>query len=175
MAARRRNGSICRRGSTRGHGRYRPICRAEVWQRLPSRADQDHLIASARTAYRVPDAVQIAIAPGTQALIQWLPRLAPPGPVAIMGPTYGEHALTWRTAGHEVVALSDSGNLPERARHAVIVNPNNPDGRVVGPDMLERIAAPPARTRRLADPGRGVRRCRSGYQRRRVCVRICRS
>src|SRR5262245_28165309 len=111
-----------------------------TWQRLPSRAEQDHLIASARTAYRVPGGVEIAIAPGTQALIQWLPRLAPPGPVAIMGPTYGEHALTWRLAGHEVVAWDDPGKLPEDACHAVIVNPNNPDGRVVSPDAIVRLA-----------------------------------
>lgn len=118
-----------------------------VWQRLPSRADQDLLIASARAAYRVPGGVEIAIAPGTQALIQWMPRLAAPGPVAIMGPTYGEHALTWQLAGHEVVAWDDPGKLPEGVRHAVIVNPNNPDGRVVSPDAIVRLAA------RLADRG----------------------
>ena len=112
-----------------------------IWQRLPSQADQDDLIASARKAYRVPDGINIAAAPGTQALIQWLPRLAAPGSVAIMGPTYGEHALTWRAAGHEVVAFDESGDLPDSVRHAVIVNPNNPDGRVVNADAIAGIAS----------------------------------
>ncbi len=39
---------------------------AEVWQRLPSRADAVALIAAARTAYHVPLGVEIVAAPGTQ-------------------------------------------------------------------------------------------------------------
>ena len=61
-------------------------------QRLPARADDEALLDAARAAYRVPDHVGIVAAPGTQALIQWLPRLAPAGAVAIATPTYSEHA-----------------------------------------------------------------------------------
>ena len=53
-----------------------------LWQRLPSRADQDALIAAARMAYNVPAGVEIAAASGSQALIQWLPHLTGPGAVA---------------------------------------------------------------------------------------------
>src|SRR3954471_16428339 len=63
-----------------------------LWQRLPSHADQEALLAAARLAYDVPDGVAIAAAPGTQTLIQWLPFLAASGSVAILGPTYSEHA-----------------------------------------------------------------------------------
>src|SRR5947207_11225255 len=76
------------------------------WQRLPSAADQEALIAAARIAYGVPADVGIAAASGTQALIQWLPYLASPGAVAILGPTYSEHAAAWRQAGHDVVAFT---------------------------------------------------------------------
>jgi cobalamin biosynthetic protein CobC len=112
-----------------------------LWQRLPSRADQDALIAAARTAYKLPTGVEIAAASGTQPLIQWLPYLAGPGAVAIMGPTYSEHAAAWTNAGHEVLALTALDHLPDHARYAVIVNPNNPDGRLFDKVVLARVAA----------------------------------
>jgi cobalamin biosynthetic protein CobC len=111
------------------------------WQRLPSRADQEALIAVARVAYHVPAGVEIAAASGTQALIQWLPYLAAPGAVAILSPTYSEHAAAWAHAGHEVVAFTAPDHLPDHARHVVIVNPNNPDGRLHERDALARIGA----------------------------------
>jgi cobalamin biosynthesis protein CobC len=110
-----------------------------AWERLPSRADEAHLIAAARLAYRVPESVAIVPAPGAQALIQWLPRLAAPGPVAVVGPTYGEHAAAWADAGHEVIAVEQLDDLPARACHAVVVNPNNPDGRVRDRATIARV------------------------------------
>src|SRR5216684_4476019 len=124
-----------------------------VWQRLPSRADEDALIAAARKAYGMPDGADIAAAAGTQMLIQWLPYLAATGQVAVVGPTYGEHAVAWTKAGREVIAVTDLGEVPESAVHIVVVNPNNPDGRITGlaglrlgfaigtPDLIGRIAA----------------------------------
>jgi len=98
------------------------------------------LNASARKAYGVPGDVQLVAAGGTQALIQLLPYLAAPGPVAIVGPTYGEHALAWRNAGHTVIAIDNLDACPTSAVHAVVVNPNNPDGRVAERAGLKRLA-----------------------------------
>jgi cobalamin biosynthetic protein CobC len=112
-----------------------------VWQRLPSRADEAALIAAARDAYSVPASAEVVAAPGTQSLIQWLPQLADAGPVAIVGPTYHEHELAWRMAGHDVIAVAGLDDLPEAVRHAVVVNPNNPDGRVTDHSALARAAA----------------------------------
>ena len=56
-----------------------PALPARVWRRLPSRADEDALLEAAREAYVVPAGVEIVAAPGTQALIQWLPHLAGSG------------------------------------------------------------------------------------------------
>jgi cobalamin biosynthesis protein CobC len=118
-----------------------------VWQRLPSRADEDALMAAARKAYRIPDGADVAAAAGTQILIQWLPYLAAPGQVAVVGPTYGEHAAGWTKAGRDVIAVTDLGEVPESAVHIVVVNPNNPDGRITGRATLIRAAA------RLKDRG----------------------
>lgn len=111
-----------------------------AWQRLPGRAEEQALIAAARAAYRVPEAAGIVAAPGTQALIQLLPRLASDGAVAIVGPTYNEHSAAWGEAGHAIAAIGSLDELPAHATHAVIVNPNNPDGRVVDPHRLAEVA-----------------------------------
>jgi histidinol-phosphate/aromatic aminotransferase/cobyric acid decarboxylase-like protein len=87
---------------------------------------------------------------GTQALIQLLPYLAAPGPVAIVGPTYSEHALAWRNAGASVISIENLDACPDSAIHAVVVNPNNPDGRVTDCAALTRIAT---RTRKAAADG----------------------
>lgn len=112
-----------------------------IWQRLPSRADEQALLAAARTTYRVPESAGIVAAGGTQALIQLLPRLAVDGAVAIVGPTYNEHSGAWSDAGHSIAAIGDLAELPAHATHAVIVNPNNPDGRIVDPHRLAETAA----------------------------------
>lgn len=112
-----------------------PALRQSDWTRLPASADLDGLLAAACTAYAVPAASGIVAAPGTQALIQWLPRLAAPGGVVIVGPTYGEHAESWRDAGHDVREVASLGEAVA-ARHVVIVNPNNPDGRLASPAEL---------------------------------------
>src|SRR5712664_4960143 len=118
-----------------------------VWERLPSRADEDALMAAARKAYGVPDGADVATAAGTQMLIQWLPYLAAPGQVAVVGPTYDEHTSAWTRAGREVIAVTDLGEVPENALHIVVVNPNNPDGRITGRALLTGAAA------RLKDRG----------------------
>ncbi len=112
-----------------------------AWQRLPSRADEQALLVAARSAYRVPEGAGIVAANGTQALIQLLPRLAPDGAVAIVGPTYNEHSSAWSDAGHAIAAIGDIAELPAHVTHAVIVNPNNPDGRIVEPHRLAEVAA----------------------------------
>jgi cobalamin biosynthesis protein CobC len=113
---------------------------ATAWTRLPSRADEQDLLAAAREAYRVPDDADIAAAAGTQTLIQWIPYLAIPGAVAIVTPTYGEHSAAWSSGGREIIAVNDLSELPERAIHAVVVNPNNPDGRIADGGTLRHVA-----------------------------------
>lgn len=104
--------------------------------RLPSQEDLGRLLAAARAAYAVPHRLDIVAAPGTQALIQWLPRLAPSGyapssvRVGIVGPTYSEHALAWRAGAASVAEIAHLAGSPDDAPHLVLVNPNNPDGRL---------------------------------------------
>ena len=109
------------------------------WHRLPDSRDEARLSDAARIAYRVPDGVALVAAPGTQALIQWLPRLAPMGDVAVLGPTYGEHETAWRAVGADVRIVRRLADADE-ARHVVVVSPNNPDGRAIDHDALGNMA-----------------------------------
>jgi cobalamin biosynthetic protein CobC len=96
------------------------------WTALPSRADIETLHETARSAYGT-SALVLAVA-GAQAAIQSLPRLAPPGRARILAPTYNEYAPILKAAGWQV---EEVGNLDALAGAdlAVVVNPNNPDGR----------------------------------------------
>ncbi|WP_226582094.1 threonine-phosphate decarboxylase CobD [Acuticoccus sediminis] len=107
----------------------------EALTRLPQRSRLDALLAAARTAYAVPPGSGIVAAPGTQAIIQWLPRLVPAERVTVVGPTYAEHAAAWRP--HAATAEADE--LPAEGL-AVVVNPNNPTGRVHAPGTLRAAA-----------------------------------
>lgn len=114
-----------------------PALEASAFTRLPSRADLAALEEAAARAYGARPGHVVA-APGTQALIDLIPRLRPPGRVAVVGPTYAEHAASWARAGHAVATVPD---LTAEADVVVVVNPNNPDGRVVPSRDLAAAAA----------------------------------
>ena len=111
----------------------------ESWYRLPDRAASIRLAQIAARSYGAPGADNVVPAPGTQMLIQWLPRLRPPSRVAVVEPTYGEHAASWKAAGHEVTEVANIDRAAS-ADVVVITNPNNPDGRIVNPDELNDLA-----------------------------------
>lgn len=111
-----------------------------LWTRLPGAGEEAALLAAARGAFGVPDGAGIVAAPGTQILIELLPRLAAAGPVAVLGPTYAEHAHAWGKTGFRVI---EAASLSEARSAAtlVVVNPNNPDGRVLPKLELAQLAA----------------------------------
>lgn len=111
-----------------------------LWQALPSAREEEGLLAAARKAYRVPPGMSVVAAPGTQILIELLPRSIPAGSAAVLGPTYAEHALAWNKARHRVEPMDDPATDRGTAS-LVLVNPNNPDGRILGKSDLERLAA----------------------------------
>jgi cobalamin biosynthetic protein CobC len=101
--------------------------------RLPEPEDIRALEAEAAAAFGAA-ADRVAAVPGSEAALRLLPRLLGARTVAIGRPTYGGHADAWRAAGAQVL---DEGVAAE-AR--VIVNPNNPDGRITPPAEALRLA-----------------------------------
>jgi cobalamin biosynthetic protein CobC len=82
----------------------------------------------------------VAAAPGTQLLIELLPRLFPLRSVAVLSPTYNAHAPAWSRAGAAVRPVADVAELAA-GQGAVVCNPNNPDGRRLAADRLIELAA----------------------------------
>jgi cobalamin biosynthetic protein CobC len=123
-----------------------PTLEARHWSALPSRSDIDALHATARQAYATRAPV-LAVA-GAQAAIQLLPHLAPPGRTRILAPTYNEFAPVLADAGWQVEEVDDLDALAG-ADLAVVVNPNNPDGREHDPARL--MALLPRVTRLVID------------------------
>lgn len=116
-----------------------PALPACLFTRLPSPADHRDLEAAASEAYGAKDASMVVAAPGTQVLISLLPHLRPRSRVAVLGPTYAEHAHSWRMAGHDVAEVEALDRL-DGTDVMVVVNPNNPDGRLLRRDALLRLA-----------------------------------
>lgn len=120
-----------------------PEIPVELWQCLPIKTDEDRLLHAARAYYGVPDMADLVFAPGTQSVIQWLPILRDRCRVQVLGPTYEEHAARWHAGGHDVEVINDIHTAD--ADVIVVINPNNPDGRIISPktllDMANRQAA----------------------------------
>ncbi|MEJ0053059.1 MAG: threonine-phosphate decarboxylase CobD [Methylovirgula sp.] len=114
--------------------------------RLPDAHALMRLLTAAASAYGARDMQQIVAAPGTQALIQWLPKLFPARRVAILGFGYQEYPTLWRAAGAEAFVTDDVADLTSPGVDvAIVVNPNNPDGRLIDPQNLAEIATRLAR------------------------------
>jgi cobalamin biosynthetic protein CobC len=116
-----------------------PQLSAEVFARLPDAAALARLTAAAARAYGAPSARHVVAAPGTQILLPLTAALVPPGRAAVLGPTYAEHVRIAALAGHRVTEVAEIGGLGD-ADLIIIVNPNNPDGRVIGREALLSLA-----------------------------------
>ncbi len=108
--------------------------------RLPEPARIRELAAVAATAYAAPASDNVVAAPGTQILLPRVCSLVAPGRAVVLGPTYAEHARAARLCGHQVEETADFGALTG-ADLAIVVNPNNPDGRIVPRERLLDLAA----------------------------------
>jgi cobalamin biosynthetic protein CobC len=116
-----------------------PPLPTELFTRLPEPEEVDALERIAATAYGIAGSGMVIAAPGTQILIDLIPRMWPISPVAILGPTYTEYARAWTRVGCRVACATDFTELRE-AGTAVICNPNNPDGRRISCDALLELA-----------------------------------
>ncbi len=116
-----------------------PSFAPDCFTRLPEPEAEAALLSAAAAAYGAMDPSLLAAAPGTQILIDLLPRLWPADRVAVLGPTYAEHAYAWSKIGAGVTTVADIAEL-ESASVAVVCNPNNPDGRRIAPDRLLSLA-----------------------------------
>lgn len=107
------------------------------WTQLPQASALNNLLYAASAAYGCKPQ-NILAANGTQALIEILPLILPKSKIAILSPTYQEHQHNWQKHGHEVVLVADIEQA-KSANHLIIVNPNNPTGKLFSPDELREL------------------------------------
>jgi cobalamin biosynthetic protein CobC len=107
-----------------------------VFTRLPEPEEIAQLEVLAAARFGVGPGAAVVASPGTQMLLPLIARLVPPGRALVVGPTYAEHARCAALAGHTVREAS----VPEPADLLVIVNPNNPDGRLWSAEELRALA-----------------------------------
>ncbi|MBZ9773261.1 threonine-phosphate decarboxylase CobD [Mesorhizobium sp. CO1-1-8] len=113
---------------------------ATILSRLPEAARTRDLTEIAASTYGAPSPANVVAAPGTQILLPRVASLVSPGKALVLGPTYAEHVRAAGIAGHEVTEVGDFADLAD-ADLAIIVNPNNPDGRIIARDRLLALAA----------------------------------
>lgn len=107
--------------------------------RLPFGGEIAALEAVAATAFGLDDPARVLATAGAEAGLRLLPKALGRRVVQIVGPTYSGHAAAWLLAGERLVDAEDEAGA------VVVVNPNNPDGRIhPHADLLalaERLAA----------------------------------
>ncbi|MEZ5750469.1 MAG: threonine-phosphate decarboxylase CobD [Paracoccaceae bacterium] len=109
----------------------------EAWTALPTAAALHGLIDAASATYGADPAWILPLA-GAQAAIQLYPRLGT-GRARVLAPTYNEHAGSLSAQGWAVEAV-DTLDALAGADLAVVVNPNNPDGKTYAPKALRALA-----------------------------------
>jgi len=103
---------------------------SDAWTELPQPEGLTRLAEIAARTYGAPSPAHVVAAPGSQIMMTLLAGSVAPDRAAVLGPTYAEHARVAELCGHKVVETSDTGRLGDAAL-AIVVNPNNPDGRVI--------------------------------------------
>lgn len=112
----------------------------EKFARLPDRNSLARLSSCAAAFYGAPSESNVVPAPGTQILVSLIAAVAKPGRAAVLGPTYAEHARAAAASGYDVASVGSLDDLGG-ADLAVVVNPNNPDGRIVSSEDLRALAS----------------------------------
>jgi cobalamin biosynthesis protein CobC len=110
--------------------------------RLPDTGDLQRLEAVAADAFGVGDVRRVVATGGTEPALRLLPYILRMQHAIVAGPTYGSHADGWSKAGTDSRVVSDSQleeSIAEQRTAVIIVNPNNPDGRIVDRERLRRL------------------------------------
>lgn len=116
-----------------------PRARRSSRMRLPYPEEIAELEAVAAQAFELADPKRIVATGGAEIGLRLLPRLIGASKVAVLSPTYASHGAAWAQTGASLVDEDDASVV-------VVVNPNNPDGRVLAvDDLLARADALNAR------------------------------
>ena len=95
---------------------------------------------AASRAYKVAEGTDTAAVQGAQQIISLLPIcLKNYNSVAILGPTYNEYEKAFKSSGIKAETVSEVSKLSS-SDIAIIVNPNNPTGKVIAEEILDDLS-----------------------------------
>jgi cobalamin biosynthetic protein CobC len=115
-----------------------PRATAMARNRLPERLHLVELEETAAAAFEVEDPSRVVAVAGTELALRLLPYALNLQEAAVLGPTYSSHLDSWASARSSVHQVTDSTLEPYLARSIAltVVNPNNPDGRILSRERL---------------------------------------
>ena len=115
-----------------------PSVPADIWLRLPE--EDDGLEAAAAQYYGCDEEHVLPVA-GSQAAIQALPQVLTGKRVSILGQTYAEHAWAWHKRQAQVLDYEDLERAADTSDIVIVVNPDNPTGRLIERARIEAALA----------------------------------
>jgi cobalamin biosynthesis protein CobC len=120
------------------HSYPAPRASARERNRLPEPTELARLEAVAAAAFNVADPSRVVATGGTENALLLLPYVLKLMSAVIASPTYGSHSDAWRHAGADVRTVADSELLAnaDGKSAVIIVNPNNPNGRLLAREQL---------------------------------------
>ena len=106
-----------------------PIPRLEIsdWKNLPTLTEIQSLEKIIKS--KLQTSSEIVLVPGAQSAINFLPFLLKKKKVKILSPTYNEYQFCFQNAGWDVHFCKKFNQLFD-SEVVIIVNPNNPDGKI---------------------------------------------
>lgn len=118
-----------------------PRASARERNRLPEPTELAKLEAVAAAAFGVDDPARVVATGGTENALRLLPYLLKTASAVIAGPTYGSHFDAWTRAGIPTTVVADTELTTRAAANTTmtVVNPNNPDGRVLNREQLQTL------------------------------------
>ena len=120
------------------HSYPAPRASARERNRLPEPTELARLEEVAAAAFKVADPARVVATGGTENALRLLPYVLKLKSAVIASPTYGSHADAWQRAGADVRNVADSELLANVAMNSAmtVVNPNNPNGRLLTREQL---------------------------------------
>src|ERR1700730_13749976 len=118
-----------------------PRARGATLNRLPDAGELSRLEAVVAAAFGVGDPQRVVATGGTEPALRLLPYVLRQRAAVVAGPTYGSHADGWERAGVPSRVIPDAlldDSIAEQGA-LVVVNPNNPDGRILSRERLRQL------------------------------------
>ena len=111
--------------------------------RLPEPTELAKLETIAAQAFGVDEPIRVVATGGTENVLRLMPYVLKLSTAVIAGPTYGSHADAWTRAGAKTQVVADDELLAHTSAGGAmtVVSPNNPNGRIVARDELQRLHA----------------------------------